>query len=62
MTMPVLVFAGEADPAHPRSKECVTRMPNATFFSLPGLGHADTFFRSDLVLPHVIRFLQTVNQ
>jgi len=37
-------------------------MPNATFFSLPGLGHADTFFRSDLVLPHVIRFLQTVNQ
>ena len=62
MTIPCLVFAGEADPAYPANKEFVTRMPNATFFSVPGLSHADTFFRSDLVLPHVIKFLQTANQ
>ena len=62
MTMPCLLFAGEADPAYPANKEFVTRMPNATFFSLPGLGHSDTLFRSDLVLPHVTRFLRTVNQ
>jgi len=62
MTMPCLVFAGEADPVYPANKEFVARMPNATFFSLPGLGHADTFFRSDLVLPHVTRFLRSVNR
>ena len=62
MTMPCLVFAGEADPAYPVNKEFVARMPNATFFSLPGLGHADTLFRSDFVLPHVTRFLRSVNR
>jgi pimeloyl-ACP methyl ester carboxylesterase len=62
MTMPCLVFAGEADPAYPRIQEFVTRMPNATFFSVPGLGHADTLFRSDLVLPHVTEFLRRVNR
>ena len=62
MTMPCLVFAGEADPAYPVNKEFVARMPNATFFSVPGLGHADTLFRSDLVLPHVTQFLRTVNR
>jgi pimeloyl-ACP methyl ester carboxylesterase len=61
MTMPCLVFAGEADPVYPANKQFVARMPNATFFSLPGLGHADTFFHSDLVLPHVTEFLRKVN-
>jgi pimeloyl-ACP methyl ester carboxylesterase len=61
MTMPCLVFAGEADPVYPANKEFVARMPNATFFSLPGLGHADTFFHSDLVLPPVRQFLRTIN-
>jgi pimeloyl-ACP methyl ester carboxylesterase len=62
MTMPCLVFAGEDDPVYPANKEFVARMPNAAFFSVPGLGHADTFFSSDLVLPHVIQFLQNVNR
>ena len=35
-------------------------MPNVTFVSLPGLKHAETFFRSDLVLPHVMKFLASV--
>lgn len=61
MMMPSLVFAGEADPVYRANKEFVVRMPNATFFSLPGLGHAETYFRSDLVLPHVTRFLRTVD-
>jgi pimeloyl-ACP methyl ester carboxylesterase len=62
MTMPCLVYAGEADPVYPANKEFVARMPNVTFFSLPGLGHAQTHFRSDLVLPHVRQFLQTINR
>jgi pimeloyl-ACP methyl ester carboxylesterase len=61
MTMRCLLFAGEADPVCEENRKCVRDMPNATFFSVPGLGHADTFFRSDLVLPHVMQFLATAN-
>jgi pimeloyl-ACP methyl ester carboxylesterase len=61
MTMPSLLFAGEDDPIYPENKECTGAMPNVTFFSLPGLGHADSFFRSDLVLPRVTQFLASVN-
>jgi hypothetical protein len=35
-------------------------MPNVTFISLPGLKHAETFFPSDLVLPQVTKFFETV--
>ena len=58
MTMPCLMFSGEADPVYARVRDAVAQMPNVTFFSLPGLVHAETFFRSDLVLPHVLRFLR----
>jgi pimeloyl-ACP methyl ester carboxylesterase len=57
MTMPCLLFAGEDDPIYVENKECAGAIPNVTFFSLPGLGHADAFFRSDLVLPRVTQFL-----
>ena len=60
--MPCLLFAGENDPIYAENKECVPTMPKVTFFSLPGLGHADTFFRSDLVLPRVLQFLATENR
>jgi pimeloyl-ACP methyl ester carboxylesterase len=62
MTMPCLVFAGEGDPVYSANKEFVARMPNATFFSLPGLNHPEAFFRSDLVLPHVTEFLRTLTR
>jgi pimeloyl-ACP methyl ester carboxylesterase len=62
MTMPCLVFAGEADPVYSANKEFVARMPNATFFSLPGLNHPEAFFRSDLVLPHVTQFLRMLTR
>ena len=55
-------FAGEADPVYPANKEFVARMPNATFFSLPGLNHPEAFFRSDLVLPRVRQFLRTLTR
>jgi pimeloyl-ACP methyl ester carboxylesterase len=60
MRMPCLLFVGEADGAYPGVKECVTHMPNVTFVSFPGLKHAETFFHSDLVLPHVMKFLASV--
>jgi pimeloyl-ACP methyl ester carboxylesterase len=61
MMLPCLLYAGENDPVCAENKECAAIMPNVTLFFLPGLGHADTFLRSDLVLPHLTQFLVTVN-
>jgi pimeloyl-ACP methyl ester carboxylesterase len=60
LTMPCLLYAGEADGRFAKAKGCVTHIPDATFFSVPSLKHAEGFFRSDLVLPNVTRFLATV--
>ena len=57
MTMPCLVYAGDADPVFPLTKATVAEMPNAGFFALPGLGHAAAFLRSELVVPRVLEFL-----
>ena len=58
MTMPCFLFAGENDPRLSKIKAYVQRMPNATFVSIPGLDHSQTSMRSDLVLPHVEKFLK----
>jgi len=62
MTMPCLLFAGAADPNDARVKTCVTHMPNATLMSVPGLGHAETFFQSHLVLPRIQQFLSMAHE
>src|SRR5438445_949325 len=49
MTMPCLLFAGEADGRYDGMKACIAHMPNVTFISFPGLTHSETFFHSDLV-------------
>ena len=36
-------------------------LEDVTFVSLPDLRHSETFFRSDLVLPHVLKFLASVS-
>jgi pimeloyl-ACP methyl ester carboxylesterase len=61
MTLPCLIFAGEADPWYPKAKECANLIPNSTFFSLPGIGH-EALERSDLVLPHISKFLAAVSK
>jgi pimeloyl-ACP methyl ester carboxylesterase len=62
MRMPCLLYAGEDDLVWAENKECAAIMPNVTFFSLPGLSHVEALSRSDLVLPHVKQFLETVNR
>src|SRR5262249_17247996 len=62
ITTPCLLFAGAADPTYPHNKECVRSMPTVPLFSLPDLGHADAFLRSDLVLPHVKQFLASISR
>ena len=61
LTLPCLFFVGEVDD-DPAIRQCVEGMPNATFVSFPGLDHVDAAFRSDLVLPHVTKFLEEVGQ
>jgi hypothetical protein len=61
MHMPCLLFVGEADGVYAGVKECVQYMPNGTLVSLPDLNHSEAFFRSDLVLPHVRKFLARVS-
>ena len=62
MTMPCLLFAGEADAFFEGSKKAAAHMPNSTFFSMPGLNHTEANQRSDLVLPHATRFLAGVSE
>jgi pimeloyl-ACP methyl ester carboxylesterase len=62
MTMPVLLYDGEADAFYSGVKECVKSIPNATFISFPKLDHADILVRKDIVLPHIIKFLKKVSE
>jgi pimeloyl-ACP methyl ester carboxylesterase len=61
MTMPCLLYAGEADGRYAGIKACSAHMPHVTFVSVPDLNHAEGFFHSELVLPHVTKFLATVS-
>jgi pimeloyl-ACP methyl ester carboxylesterase len=57
ITAPALLFAGTADPIHAQVQAAAADIRGATFVSVPSLGHIDTMCRSDLILPHVLRFL-----
>lgn len=57
MKMSCLLYAGDADRVCPLAKAAAARIPTAQFISFPGLVHAETFFRGDLVLPHLSAFL-----
>ena len=58
ITNPVLLYVGEGDGAFPDVTKCAAQMPDAKLVSLPGLNHPETFYRADLVLPHVVPFLR----
>ena len=57
MRMPCFLYGGEADSVTPRMQACVRHMPNATFVSFPLLNHPEAFWRADVVLPAVTKFL-----
>lgn len=63
IAVPTLLYVGTNDSsvvqdALERSSQ---RMPSAELVILEGLDHAQTFARSDLVLPHVLAFLAQVH-
>ena len=62
ITLPCLLFVGEADAFHLGVKKCATCMPNVTFISFPNLLHVETLYRSDLVIPYIKKFLARIHQ
>lgn len=61
MTMPCMIFVGEADPNYAGAKKCANRMPDATFVSFPGLGHQEVeVSQSHLAVPHITKFLEKI--
>ena len=58
MTMPCLLYVGEADGFFEGVRDCAPHIPNATFVSFPGLDHGQASRAGDQVLPHVIKFLK----
>jgi pimeloyl-ACP methyl ester carboxylesterase len=58
MAMPCCIYAGDADDVFANAKAASTQIPNACFFSLPGLGHLQVLYKSDKVLPRVMEFLR----
>jgi pimeloyl-ACP methyl ester carboxylesterase len=61
MTMPCMVYSGDADNAHSSAEEGVKHMPNSTFISLPGLSHGEALYQIDKTLPHIKSFLAKVH-
>ena len=62
VTIPCLVYVGEADPIFAKVQEAAKHIPSATYFSIPRVDHLGAFYRSELVLPHVKKFLAEVDQ
>jgi len=61
MSMPCLLYCGDADERHAGAQACVKEMPNATFVSLPGYDHLAVIYRgSDEILSHITKFLAEV--
>jgi pimeloyl-ACP methyl ester carboxylesterase len=60
--LPCLLYSGELDEDYLVIKQSATMMPNAQFFSLPGLDHVLCYQHSELVLPQVKEFLLGVTR
>ena len=57
-TLPCLLYMGEADSGYSKATECIDVLPNMTFVTLHNLNHFQVGTRSDLVLPHIMKFLE----
>jgi pimeloyl-ACP methyl ester carboxylesterase len=58
--LPVLVYSGEDDVVYEETKLAARLIPGATYISVPGLDHNQSFYRSDVALPHIRAFLAGV--
>ena len=53
---PTMLLVGTEEPFADRAREAAALLPHGAFVPLEGLDHVQTFFRSDLLLPHVREF------
>ena len=60
MRMPCLLYSGEVDGVLSDMQKCVQQLPRATFVSFPSLNHPEAFYRADVVLPPVMKFLRAL--
>jgi len=58
MTIPCLLYAGEADAVFPKAQKSATLLPECTFVPFPGLDHFAAFYNAKIILPHVLNFLR----
>jgi pimeloyl-ACP methyl ester carboxylesterase len=58
ITVPCLLFVGEADPWYAFVRDDARRIAHATFVSFPSLGHPEVLRHPELVLPAVRNFLR----
>ena len=56
--IPCLFFSGENDIRYQRIQKCAGLIAGATFIPLLGQGHFGAFMHIDMMLPHIIRFLE----
>ena len=59
---PALIYYGTDDYPDRLPDRAAAKMPNATVVALEGLNHTQAIRRSDLVLPHVVAFLDRVTE
>lgn len=59
ISKPCLLYVGENDGILPKVEACSEHIPNGSLVTFPGINHPAAFYRADLVLPHVSRFLET---
>lgn len=61
VTAPCLMIVGDRDGNYEKMKASARLSEKIEFVAVPGFGHADLFYRSEMVLPHVKRFYKIHN-
>ena len=59
MRMPCFLYCSERDGILADTQRCSKEIPHATFVSFPQLNHPEAFYRSDILLPRVMKFLES---
>lgn len=62
LTIHCLIISGTAEGVFENAKRSAAEIKDATFIPLDGFDHAEVLVRSDVILPHIIQFLSTIEQ